>query len=316
MPHRPDAPDVVIPCRAGENRELRYALRSLEKHFDYRHIWIVGSWPRWLNRAHEHLTTIKRPTLSPKYKTTRAHYRWACQSPEVSDPWVMWNDDFYCLRRTRELRPIHRGKNSDVLKGFASWTSKWAIGLRETDQLMRRIMPRRTLYNYDLHTPLLIHKAQMLQALDLADAMKIHAPQVRTLYGNIARLGGSPMADPKLYRPDTHTAQTGWLSSEERTFRTAVEAQLNAAGLQAPSKFEIPGVVDRGPYAATPAAANPQAPARRRMRYRVLQTPDGNKVVRQPPATRRSDRDQRKATLAEHVNTFRKGKVGCLSCGH
>lgn len=288
MPYRPDAPDIVIPCRSGENRELRYALRSLDAFFPYRHIWIVGSWPRWVRPDHEHLTTVRRPTLRPKYRTTRAHYRWACDHPDVTDPWVMWNDDFFLLRPLVSLPPIHRGRILDVEPQFATWQSKWAIGLRETHRLLRRLQPGRTLYSYDIHTPMLCHKATMLRALDLADHMNATAPHVRTIYGNLQRLGGIPLRDPKTYSHQPLAPGQTWLSSHENTFITAIEPHLRAIGLTHPSPYETPGILDAQPTNRTPAA-HLNRDRKRRMRYRVLPGPEGNKIVPDTPETRHAE---------------------------
>lgn len=312
MPYRPDAPDVVIPCRAGENRELRFALRSIERNFDYRHIWIVGAWPDWLRENHERLSVVKRPAYSSKYRTTRAHYRWACLRREVSDPWVLWNDDFFCLAPTSELPALHRGRCSEVSPLYRTWTSKWAVGMRETEALMKRLMPGQTLYNYDIHTPLLVHKQAMMRALELAEGMKASAPHVRTLYGNLQRLGGRAIRDPKIYTKRTGQHPEDWLSSQEDTFRTAVEPLLNTAGLRSATAFEIPGIVDKQ-RPGVPGMRDPRSYSKRRMRYRVLKTDQGARVMRDPePAT---NHQRRRAVLEASVKESRRGKVGCLSCG-
>src|SRR5690606_28201644 len=53
--------------------------------------------------------------------------------------------------------------------------------------------------SYDLHVPLPIHKAAMVEAVRRADRYQIPALHKRTVYGNVAGLGGEYADDVKVH---------------------------------------------------------------------------------------------------------------------
>jgi hypothetical protein len=214
--------DVVYLCREGENEELRYSLRSL-RNLPHERVWVFGGAPEWICGA-ELVPVDQHDT---KYRVTTAAMRAACRHPDVSDPFVLFNDDFYVMRPVPEVPVLHRGPVTAVLAYYERrWggRSRYSIGMRETAALLRSLGFDDPL-SYELHVPLPIHKAAMLEALDAGEASGITVLHKRTLYGNLARLGGERLADCKIvstrdgrisgrHVTDAHT----WLSSSDASF--------------------------------------------------------------------------------------------------
>lgn len=216
--------DVVYVCRNGENPELRYSLRTLE---NVRHdkVWIFGGAPTWINDDTV-LYRERKQSLSPYY-ATRDHIAAACNTSEVSDPFMLWNDDFYAMRPVGDVPIYHRGPLDTMLEKFATTKTRWAKGLRETAAMLERGGLLAGAVSYDLHLPLIVHKEQMREAVRWAKtANRVEAIHLRTLYGALMGFGGVEHPDPKLMRRSDPFPRGAWLSSGDDTFRSTVEPVL------------------------------------------------------------------------------------------
>jgi len=91
--------DVVIPLGTGSkwrDNELRYALRSIEKHLKgYRNIYIVGECPKWLSEA---IHIPAKDTFGRKEYSIFSKIMKAVDDPRVSDDFVFWNDDIFLIK--------------------------------------------------------------------------------------------------------------------------------------------------------------------------------------------------------------------------
>jgi hypothetical protein len=214
--------DAVYVTRSGGNPELLYSLRTLV-NVEHDRVWVFGGAPSWLN-----LETVEyrsRMQGGSPYASTRGHIAAACNTAEVSDPFVLWNDDFYAMREVGTVPIYHRGSLNDLLEKYVKSKTPWAKGLRETAFLLGDAMET-TVRSYDLHIPLIIHKAEMLEALRWAKKARTDAVHLRTLYGVVADLDGVEYPDPKLMRRSDPFPRGPWLSSSNDTFRSAVEPVL------------------------------------------------------------------------------------------
>jgi hypothetical protein len=94
--------------------------------------------------------------------------------------------------------------------------------LRATGAYLKQVLPDQMLYCYEVHVPLVIHKAAMLEALTVARSLPTRAPHKRTIYGNLAGLGGHEVPDPKVSRQNSNRPAGPWMSSDDTGFRPLV----------------------------------------------------------------------------------------------
>lgn len=214
--------DIVYVNRDGENPELRYSLRTLV-NVDHDRVWIFGGAPAWINGE---VTHRRRRQGGSPYSSTREHVKAACDTPDVSDPFMLWNDDFFAMRPVGEVPVYHRGSLEALLEHHAALKTPWARGMRDTAAFLAKRNALAGAMSYDVHLPLIIHKEPMREALRLAKQIRADAVHVRTLYGAIADLGGVEHPDPKLMRRSDPFPRGAWLSSGDDTFRPAVEPVL------------------------------------------------------------------------------------------
>jgi hypothetical protein len=214
--------DVVYVCRDGENPELRYSLRTL-RNVNHDRVWVFGGMPVWVDQ--DRVEFRKRMQTGSPYSSTRGHIAAACNTPEVSDPFMLWNDDFFAMKPVDEVPLYHRGPLEGMLERFTTTKTLWAKGLRETAHMMEERGVLEGALSYDTHLPLIVHKYEMLAALRWAKKGRTDAIHLRTLYGAWMS-GGVAHPDPKIMRKTDPFPEGAWLSSGDDTFRSTVEPVL------------------------------------------------------------------------------------------
>ncbi|MEH0402849.1 hypothetical protein ACFY7V_03420 [[Kitasatospora] papulosa] len=196
------APDIVVPVREGAvNEQLRFSLRSWAAHLPHGRVWVVGHLPAWAVDV-RHIPTRQTGT---KYQNTTLGVRAACEHPEVSKTFLLANDDMFVMRPQPDGMPVlHRGPVRKVEAYYAARAQgKYLRGLQTTrDLLVERGHPDPL--SYELHVPMPVVKRGMLHALDVGRHLDV--VHKRTLYGNLAQLGGEEIADVKIM----HRAPRGY----------------------------------------------------------------------------------------------------------
>jgi hypothetical protein len=200
------APDVVYVCRNGENPELRYSLRSLA-NLDHGRVWLVGGRPAW---ARTRYVSVPQATRD-KVLNVRANLRALVATEEISEEFYLFNDDFYVMRKVASVPPMHRGLLSE-----AEGATRWHAYMHATDAWLKDRGVAEPL-NYELHVPLPMTKSGLSATLDLIGSTReLH---YRSVFGNLAQIGGERSLDVKVYRATDRIPDGDYLSSSDSGFR-------------------------------------------------------------------------------------------------
>lgn len=209
--------DVVIPVRPGQNEELRFVLRSLT-NLHHGAVHILGSAPHWVDRSA--VRVVERRRAATKWDTVTAHLAAACTDPEISDPFILLNDDIYITGPVAEVPPLHRGLVLDVLADYGGRGihSSWIESMRATRRRLLDLTGHEAEpYSYELHVPMVIRKDTMTVAI--AAGADVPRWNRRTAYGNLAHLGGHRIDDVKLRTPADPWPAGPFLSTSDASFR-------------------------------------------------------------------------------------------------
>lgn len=181
-------PDVLIRVRRGEiNDSLRYALRSLA-NIEHGTVYIVGHRPRWLTNV-EH---IAGSTERSKWRIVLDHVAIACRELPGREL-LLFDDDMYFTQRV-ERWPVYHLPGL-LLDQAAVKAGSYGRSLRLTHGYLTSHGIRRPL-SYELHVPLPILTDLAADVLTEAVATGL-ALQARSVYGNLANIGGTEMLDVK-----------------------------------------------------------------------------------------------------------------------
>lgn len=232
--------DIVYVVGPGERNEaLRYSLRSLSL-LTHDRVWVAGFCPPWVTGVGR----IPVRQTTSKYRNSTANLRAACQHPEVSDAFVYMNDDFFILEPLIEVPVLHRGPLSEFLRRQPRQLParrpqmNYRGGREATARLLAELGFSEPLAYEPLHTPMPMTKAGMLEALDAGARLPVL--QYRTLYGNLAGIGGSASVNHKI--AERHgLPEPGWpfVSTDDGAFDRGAVGKLLRQRFPVPGPYEM-----------------------------------------------------------------------------
>jgi len=228
--------DIVYICRDGENEELRYSIRSVVENYPHDNIWVVGGKPSWYSGNY-----IKVEQDALKYVNARRNMLAILNSPEISEDFVLMNDDFYIIKPIEVMSNYASGLLYTKMKKYRkNHSSSYYTRLISNtyEKLRKGGMEVGQIIDYDIHVPIVINKQKFSE---------IFTEQIflwRSLYGNKFFTNYEIMDDIKLYLynviNDLKQITSGdglFLSSDDSTCDYIIEKYLKNK-FPNPSKYE------------------------------------------------------------------------------
>lgn len=205
--------DCVYICRSGNNEELRYSLRSIENNLHYDNVWVVGDAPSWYRG-----NILRTKQSGAKYTMARVNLFALADSKEISEQFILMNDDFFIMKRFELLPTWHGGLLEERIKDrMRRYPGSYNEMLRETYMKLQK-MGIQGILDYELHVPMIMTKTGLRAAL-------VSGGLWRSMYGNMNDIGGDRHNDVKLYRDGSplknqslSIAESPFLSTTDETF--------------------------------------------------------------------------------------------------
>jgi hypothetical protein len=216
--------DLVYICGPGHNEELRYSIRSAVKNLKFDNLWVVGGKPDWY--VGNHLEVIQNKS---KYANARNNLRAICNSTEISDSFILMNDDFYIINKVDNVPYMHGGLLADKITKYKNLTgdTRYVLMLKRTLLSLSR-RKNKDVLDYELHVPMVMEKEKLLAIVELPDLW-------RSRYGNTFDVGGIEIDDVKVYSfgvltkksYDINNLKYDYLSSNDDSFEMIKDKILN-----------------------------------------------------------------------------------------
>ena len=208
--------DLVYICRNDDNEELRYSIRSAVKNLPHDKIWVVGGKPDWYTGNY-----IKVSQTRSKYVNARNNLKTICASEDISDSFILMNDDFYIINKVAFVPYMYSGTldakikiREDLFTG-----NSYITLLRQTLSVLSR-RSKNPILDYELHVPMVMEKKKLSKVLKFSGLW-------RSVYGNMFEVGGNQIKDVKVYNKtdkfyttsyDINNLEYDYLSSNDNSF--------------------------------------------------------------------------------------------------
>jgi hypothetical protein len=143
----------VYLCKNGDNEELRYSLRSVEKFFPGSKVWVVGGKPDWYVGDF-----IAVPSGPDVFENVRKSLSAIAANDSIPDDVVIMNDDFFFVESMESIPHYISGTLRDriMLNKTNGINSSYIRRLVQSYKHCKRF--KSSPLDFDIHVPMPINK--------------------------------------------------------------------------------------------------------------------------------------------------------------
>lgn len=231
--------NVVYPVKLeadNDSEELRYSLRSL-KNITHRDVFIVGEKPDWIKNI-IHIDIRQRHAVT-RFDNSAYNIFMACCDDRVSEDFILMNDDIYITRVLEAIPTYHRGTIARVLN--RDYAKSNSLYVRIMKKALRTLKENGySTYSYELHCPMVINKKKFRDIYrEVERYYNVPHGSDRTMYGNMANIGGEQIKDVKLYNPTDPIPDSEFISSSPKSWVDGGLRDYVVAKFPHKSKYEV-----------------------------------------------------------------------------
>jgi hypothetical protein len=196
--------DIIYPLGSGSkwnNNELRYSLRSIEKHIkNFRNVYIIGECPDWIIKRSETegafingVTHIPFEESGHASKNIMEKILAACDQQDISEEFLFMNDDIFLMEDIDAASfPFYYDRNVvNHLSVYANYYNEY-IKATHSELIGSGL---NTKY-FDIHVPIRYNKKLFPEVMDQFDFNKKLI--VKSVYCNALNIQGEQRSDCKI----------------------------------------------------------------------------------------------------------------------
>jgi len=193
--------DLLFPLSESHNDfiELKYCLRSVQKYLsDVGEVFLVGAKPAWIKEV-QHFPF--KDQEGSRYRENNIFHKteYGCRIMSMSDDFLFMNDDFFFLKS------FNAAHFPNLYSGDLHHTMRSRHGHDPYQQTVVLTMSyltamRQTANDYDIHCPIIYNKSRYLRTVATLKWDRAFGYCIKSLYGNLNKIGGSEYPDHKFRR--------------------------------------------------------------------------------------------------------------------